>query len=443
MFLKLKQRIERLPVAAKVTLWYALLVSVLFSLILAFILNFTHHMAIAREKLRVQKRVSIMASHPETYHTFEDNTSLLLFDRKGKLLQGNYPDDFPTDLPFNSADVQHIETTAHNYFYYDMHIIDRSSHGQWIRGIISFDHILATSHSLINGLLFALPLFLLLTTLGGYRIIKHAFRPVESISRTVRSIGNERDLSRRIAIGSGGDEIHQMAATFNDMLAKIEDSVNREKRFSSDVSHELRTPLSVIMSESEYGKEFCETLEEATASFTTIFQQAQHMNQLINQLLELARMENPSNFSRGRIDFSALLNDLAQEYQTTAVMRHIQFRLKIQQDFHLHGNAILLRRAVANLLDNAFKFTQDTITLQLVARQGHALLSITDNGIGMSADELHQSFDRLYQADNARSTDRSGAGLGLSLVKLIAHFHQGHCWAESTPGKGSTFYLEL
>jgi signal transduction histidine kinase len=441
MFLKLKQKLDSLPVSLKVTLWYTMLMTIVFILIMGFMLKFMDRLRISKEKIILQKHVVNTAKHVTGFEEFHNGIYMLLYDKDGALLDGKYPEEFPEDIPFDIQDVQTVQSQNHSYFYYDMHLAVRGSHGQWIRGIISVDRIYENLQLMLQSVLFALPLFFCIAILIGYRIVKQGFRPVETISSTVRSIGEERDLSKRIILNEGGDEIHQMAHTFNEMLDKIEDSVKREKRFSADVSHELRTPVSVIMSESEYGKDFTDSIEEAKESFATIFKQAQHMSRLINELLELARIENPANTPLETLDYSLLLNELAESYEEKALALGFNFSFHIEAQLTVLGNQPLLYLAITNLLDNAFKFAKNNIQLYLTRNGTHALLRICDDGIGMTADELSQSWDRLYQADTNRNT--KGVGLGLALVKLITRIHKGRVWAESEKENGSTFFLEI
>ena len=444
MFLSLKRKLDQLPVSLKVTLWYTLLMTIVFMLIMGIMVKFTDHLRVSREKLVLQKYVVNTAKHVTEFEPMNNGMYMLLYDKEGNLLDGEYPPEFPPDIPFDEQDVQNLDTDTHSYFYYDMRVATRASHGQWIRGIVPVDHLWENRQMMRQALLFFPLLFLFIAIFVGYRIVKHGFRPVETISHIVRSIGEERDLSKRIRLGDGGDEIHQMAHTFNEMLDKIEDSVKREKRFSSDVSHELRTPVSVIMSESEYGKDFTSSVDEARESFATIFQQAQRMSRLINELLELARIENPAHTPLEPLDYSLLLRELAESYveKLSKDKPTLRFTFQIESELSIQGNQPLLYLAITNLLDNACKFTKDEIHLALTGTEnGHTLLSVSDNGIGMTASELAQSWDRLYQANRNRNT--KGIGLGLALVKRITTLHGGRAWAQSEPGEGSTFYIEI
>ena len=280
--------------------------------------------------------------------------------------------------------------------------------------------------------------------MGGYKIIKRGFQPVGVISATAQTIGETSDLSRRIDIGEGGDEIHQMAGSFNKMLDKIESSVEREKRFSADVSHELRTPVAVIMAESEYGRDCAADLAEAREGFASIHKQSQKMTALINQLLELARLGNADSIPRTELDFSKLVAETCADYQVLTDARKLTLTAKVEPGLQLLGNAALLQRVLANYLDNALKFTRSKITVTLARAGGKLRLSVADDGAGLNEAELAKVWDRFYQTDASRNKEtNNGLGLGLATVAAIAKLHGGRAWATSAPDRGSTFYLEV
>ena len=444
MFSNCRQKIDNLPVTIKVTLLYTLFITGISVLALSFIIQYTGDLRISQEKIDLQKHVINIAKHVEPFANFNEGIYMVHYDREGYYIEGLFPPGFPDDISFDEDDVQALHYDRQNFLYYDMRLTGSKTHGEWLRGIVPVDHIYDGSRVMVRAIRLALPFFFFLTIAGGYYIIKRGFRPVEEISRTVRSIGEERDLSKRIKISHGGDEIHQMAATFNEMLEKIEDAILREKRFSADVSHELRTPVSVIMSESEYGKDYIASLDEAKAGFASIFAQSQRMSQLINQLLELARIHNPEDIPMLPLDISALAAEIAA--QTKAVLSGpagCRFTADITPGLTVIGNGPLLRRAIMNLIENARKFTAGEIRFTLAQREGHVCFSVQDNGPGIAADDLPHIWDRLYQTDAARSCERPGLGLGLALVQLITRAHGGKVWAKSAPGQGSIFYLEL
>ena len=314
--------------------------------------------------------------------------------------------------------------------------------GRFIRGYLA-DTVYARYHqAMLLGALIALPLFLILVTLGGYKIIKRSFAPVRAISEAARAIGETGDLSQRIPLDDSRDEIHQMGRTFNWMLGQIEELLEREKRFASDVSHELRTPTAVIMAESEFGKDYTDNLEEAREEFQHIFQQSRRMSQLINQLLELSRLGNRKNLELVPVDLSRLVRETLEDYQKLPQAGKFQWEARIAPDLQVLGDEPLLNRILSNYLDNALKFTRTRIQVGLEETEGGVRLSITDDGNGLPREELDKIWNRLYQADPSRNKKQNtGLGLGLSFVAAAAKLMKGKAGAESQVGKGSTFWL--
>lgn len=292
--------------------------------------------------------------------------------------------------------------------------------------------------------LLALPLFLLLVTVGGYKIIKHSFAPVQTMSNAARAIGETGDLSQRLPLGEGNDEIHQMGHTFNWMLGQLENQLEREKRFTSDVSHELRTPTAVIMAESELNKDYTDNVEEAKEGFQHIFDQSRHMAYLINELLELSRLGSKKSVDIRPVDWSDLIQGTLEDYQKLPQAKDLHWDIQLVPHLVVAGDEALLHRVLGNYLDNALKFTQSRIGVSLAAKEDHAVLSVSDDGIGIPPDKQQEIWDRLVQLDPSRNKNRNqGLGLGLSFVATVAKLLKGQAGVKSVPGKGSTFTFSL
>ncbi len=440
MFSKWINKIPPLPIALKVTLWYTLFMGIIFACVMAYTVRFTEsmHLSLAHDSL--EEALDEAQRKPHKFHGYDDGVYLAHYSASNILLRGQQPPGMPT-VPFNKhSEIKMLQEGKQEYQYKDLALND----GTWLRGAIATSTQLQSSRRYLWGLLLALPVFIILAALGGYRIIKKAFQPVKQISTAANDIGTTKDLSTRILLGPGRDEIHTMAEAFNTMLDRIEGSVQREKKFSSDVSHELRTPVAVIMSESEYGKDYTTSIEEAKEGFASIFRQSQGMSKLINQILELARMENKPKLTKEEVNLSQLTEDLATTYTLLAQAKGITLTTEITPNLRVLGQSQLLQRAIANYLDNALKFTRDRIKLSLKQKDTKAYLTVEDNGCGLAPEELEKIWHRLYQSNTSRHKDEeSGLGLGLSLVAEIAKLHQGRAIATSTLGKGSIFILEI
>jgi signal transduction histidine kinase len=443
--LQLRQKLRDVPIAVKVTAWYTLFMAIIFVAVVSFTAKFTENFHIQAAALTLQKQVDEASRHPDKFDDHEDDVYIATFDGHHMKVKGRLPAGLPQELPPRPGmGVQKFTLNDREYRYYDVPVLQPGGEQRLMRGVIALDKINRRTNLFLLGLFLGLPVFILIAALGGYKIIKRGFQPVGIISATAQEIGATNDLSRRIDIGAGGDEIHQMAGSFNKMLDKIESSVEREKRFSADVSHELRTPVAVIMAESEYGRDCAANLAEAQEGFASIHKQSQKMTALINQLLELARLGNTDSVPKTELDFSRLVSETCADYQVLTTAKQLSLTAEIQPGLRFLGNAALLQRVLANYLDNALKFTRSKITVKLVQTGPKLRLSVADDGAGLTAAELAKVWDRFYQTDTSRNRETNqGLGLGLATVAAIAKLHGGRAWAESIPDQGSTFYLEI
>lgn len=219
------------------------------------------------------------------------------------------------------------------------------------------------------------------------------------------------------------------------------------KEFVANVSHELRTPLTVI-------KGFIETLKDGairdpqrSAQYLDIIERhAEQLSNLVNDLLELSRLESQPDLPRRiSVDLAALARKAADMLAPAAQRKKQNLVTDIQRVPLIVGNPDYLERAISNLVDNAIKYTPEGGRIHLATRQhdGHAIVEVSDNGLGIPAEDLPRIFERFYRVDRSRSRDMGGTGLGLSIVKHIAQSHGGSVEVESTPGQGSSFRLIL
>lgn len=452
------KQLKSLPVSLRVTLWYTLFLSIILFLFTGVILkmgaDYEKRTATRTLIKTVEKAGDRYLEKNGKFRAYDDNVYLALWSDEGTLLQGTEPENAPRIVePMFGRGPQPVLINGVPYHYIDLplrpdkeQIRNGNFHGpgRFIRGYLA-DTVYARYHqAMLVGAMIALPLFLILVTLGGYKIIKRSFAPVQAISEAARAIGETGDLSQRIPLDDSRDEIHQMGRTFNWMLGQIEGLLEREKRFTSDVSHELRTPTAVIMAESEFGKDYTDNLEEAREEFQHIFQQSRRMSQLINQLLELSRLGNRKNLELVPVDLSKLVQETLEDYQKLPQSGNFQWEERIEPGLRVRGDEPLLHRILSNYLDNALKFTRSRIAVTLKKTSEGIRLSVEDDGNGIPPGELDKIWNRLYQADPSRNKKQNmGLGLGLSFVAAAAKLMKGKVQAESQVGKGSTFFLWL
>ena len=288
------------------------------------------------------------------------------------------------------------------------------------------------------------PLFIAFVAFVGYKIVKNAFKPVKKISETALEIKKSKNFSRRIDLDYGEDEIHKMASTFNEMLDTVEEVFIHEKQFSSDVSHELRTPITVILAQSDYALDYIETLDEAQESFEVINRQAKKMTNLINQIMELSKMERQNEIEKDKINFSNIILQLLEDYKNLLENGNIELITNVEKDLRIQGNKIMLERVFLNILMNAVKFTKTNIEVSLTREDKTAVLKIRDNGIGISEENKKFIWERFFQVNDSRNKEENkGSGLGLSMVKKIVDLHSATIDLESELEQGTCFTIKF
>lgn len=441
---------KRLSIHLKVTLWFTLLMVLLVSIVLAFLFYTGAQSALEETKSQMMDMVAagwreIDADDGEIeidddLEYFKDGIYLSVYDAGGVPLYGSVPRDFDNSAVFAPGQLRTIPSMQKSWYVYDEQNTIYGYGTVWIRSVSAANQVDSTISTLYRLALIVLPFFVLFAAVGGYFITRRAFQPVRRIIQTAREIGEGNDLSRRIALGQGRDEVYTLAAEFDSMFARLEKAFEREKQFTSDASHELRTPTTVIISQCEYALERAKTLDEAREALHAILNQAEKMAVMISQLLMLARADK----AHGKMQFETVnLSDLAmmvvEQQQENASMRHIQLETHIEPDVEMQGDETMLMRVWINLIENGVKYGREGGWLQITLqkKQGLIIGCVQDNGIGIAPENLEKVWERFWQADSARSA--SGAGLGLSMVKWIVQAHGGNIQVESVLGQGSAF----
>ena len=390
------------------------------------------------------RKVGMREAIPE-YHLYNNGVQLVLYDNQDNVLLGRVPYGLTDDYEFEDNTIRLKRYNNKDYYIYDK-VVLFNDNTSWVRGVICLTDELNVLHLTTQYSFLFILMFVILAGVGGYFIILKAFVPVNKIRETAKEISESSDLSQRINIGPGGDEIHILANTFDDMLNKLEYSFNKEKQFTSDASHELRTPISVIMSECEYGLECVNDMGEMKDTLNSIHTQANKMSKLVSELLMISRMDNnrlKTNFET--TDLSELLTFICEE-QIEIQTKDIKLKYKIEQGILANVDTLLMTRLFINLISNAYQYSPEntTITVSLKTEGENVVFSVKDEGIGISEEHLSKIWDRFYQVDSSRTGDRNGSsGLGLSMVKWIADRHNGELTVNSEVGKGSEFIFKI
>jgi heavy metal sensor kinase len=288
------------------------------------------------------------------------------------------------------------------------------------------------------------PLLLGLASFGGYWMSRKALAPVDRITQDARSI-SIASLSERLKVPRSQDELQRLTVTLNDMLARLDSSVRQMRQFTADASHELRAPLTLIRTAAEFSLRRERTREELSDAMRKVLHESERTSALVDSLLLLARADSGMDgLQFAPVDLCDLAHDACEQARTLAGPKQIDVHSEIPESpIELSADEHALRRVLLILLDNAVKYTSPGGTVQLQAgiRDGDAFVTVTDSGIGITAEDLPHIFDRFWRADKVRSREMGGAGLGLSIARWITERHGGTITARSEVGSGSTFEL--
>jgi two-component system, OmpR family, sensor histidine kinase MprB len=295
----------------------------------------------------------------------------------------------------------------------------------------------------VNHTLHRITLFLILIAAGGVAIAggiglavsQAALTPVRRLTRATEKVTETGDLSERIE-AHGEDELSRLAASFNTMLAALEEAARSQRQLVSDASHELRTPLTSLRTNIEVlARDRKMPAEEREKLLNDVVGQLSEMTALVTELVELARGEtHPEEVEDIRLDL--LVGEIVERAERD--FPEVEFVTDLEPS-ELHGVPSTIARAVSNLLDNAAKWSPPGAKVEVAVREGQVI--VRDHGPGIDEDDLPHVFDRFYRAPAARKLP--GSGLGLAIVKQVAEAHGGGVGAERAEGGGTLMRLRL
>jgi signal transduction histidine kinase len=299
-------------------------------------------------------------------------------------------------------------------------------------------HRTALEYSAAGGII------LLLGLAGGWWLVGRALQPINNISATAARI-SAGDLSQRIDVAETESELGRLAAVLNSTFARLDAAFAQQQQFTADAAHELRTPVSVILTQTQTAlsreraaAEYRETVEACERS-------AQRMRRLIESLLELARLDaGQETMKRLRFDLATTVNDCTKQVQQIAGQRNVKLSTRLAP-VEITGDAERLAQVITNLLVNAVQYNRPDgeVRVKLEPQPGLAILTVTDTGPGISAEDLPHVFERFYRGDKSRTASNGNAGLGLAISKAIVEAHGGTIEVSSQTGRGTIFTLRL
>ena len=276
---------------------------------------------------------------------------------------------------------------------------------------------------------------------GVWLLSSRALLPLKRMTTTAAQI-NSRDLSQRVPVSKTNDELKELAVTLNNMLERLQESFETQRRFTADASHELRTPVTAIVGHANYILRRTKPSPEQVDSLTVIRREAERMAKLVNDLLELARADAGFSIQREPMNLVEVIEAVHMDVAPIAGSTDIKVNVSAPL-IEVLGDAARLKQVVLNLVLNAVNAGSKHITISLSKEKRDVRLEVLDDGPGIPEAALPHLFDRFYRVDGARSTRGNGSGLGLAIVSWIVQQHGGTVHVESRLGEGSVFTVLL
>ena len=300
-------------------------------------------------------------------------------------------------------------------------------------------------HSLLLTLAWAAPVTLALAGLAGYALARLAMRPVDRMTQFVRSLG-ANDLRQRLNDRGPDDELGRLATTLDEMLARLEASFVRERRFVADAAHELRTPLTALKSRLDVVRQRDRDAEAYRAAFDTIEPEVERLIRLVRDLLLLARLETGSApWEEAPVDLSQLCERIVEQMEPLAGERRLSIGLDVEPGLMVRGSFDHLLRALINLLDNAIKYASSPGRILVEGRRTDSgiCLRVANDGRVLDATLLERVGERFLRASADRSRETGGMGLGLAIAAEIARHHRGTLSLAGKEGGGAVATLSF
>jgi signal transduction histidine kinase len=286
-------------------------------------------------------------------------------------------------------------------------------------------------------------ILIVFSTFVGWFVVKIALNGVEEVTRTAIQI-SDGDFNSRVPIRGRGEEIDRLATTFNNMVERIQSLVKGMREITDNMAHDLRSPITRIRGIAEMTITSAGDTRDYELMAGSVVEECDRLLGIINTMLDISEAKaGLSKLNISKVDISKIVEETCEIFQPVAEDKNTKIIKKLAENTIIWADNQKLQRVVSNLLDNALKYTPTggTITVTVEGDTDQVMVSVNDNGIGISRDDLPHIFRRFYRCDRSRS--QPGTGLGLSWARAIIQAHGGHISAASTLNEKSTFTVTL
>jgi signal transduction histidine kinase len=315
----------------------------------------------------------------------------------------------------------------------------------WIKAGLPITDVENALDKLFNVIIIVNILAVLLVGIGGFFIIGRFLVPIKTITNKAKIISHS-NLNERIEVHNEQDELGQLTITLNNLLERLYQAFETQRRFMADAAHELKTPLSVLRAHWEDEIDNPELNNDFKERLVQDIETIGRLNQMINKFLFLAQTEDVyDKMDLSKIQLDEFLTDIINDAKILAELKEQSIDIVELTPLVIEGDTNQLYQLFFNLIDNAIKYTpqKGKIWLSLRKMEQNAQIQIRDNGVGIDENELSNIFNRFYRVDKDRSRKTGGSGLGLAICKMIVDSHHGKIIVDSRISKGSTFTVLL
>jgi heavy metal sensor kinase len=454
---------RRIPIRARLTIWYVLLMAITFALAGGYLLfrfqanlvksvDDTLQLAVSQSLSAIEDESEMLAFDQSDYNPARQfagtNFALRLLSTDGKLLDtlGS-----AQNVPQWGAPVAGLSTPItpgddERWRIYTQVITNQDGiEIGWIQAAQSLESMTDSLQDFRDQLLWLLPLILLFAGLGGTFLAGRMLKPIDRITRTAAEI-EASDLSQRIEYQGPADEIGRLAQTFDRMLERLRAAFERERRFTGDAAHELRTPLTVLKGQLEVTLSRNRSRAEYQRTLNDLSAQVERLIRLSNALLFLSRSDQRQlTWEPASLNLVELLAVILEQIQPLVDEKSLVLTTEIPDELPITGDTDHLIRLFLNLLDNAVKYTPagGQINLQASRALSGVRVVLHNSGPGIPVEHLPHLFERFYRVEADRSSQSGGSGLGLAICREIVRLHGGTIEVQSQSEQGVSFTVSL